>query len=219
MLRRLVVSLVALCLVVSIVPVGGAVAEPATASATGVPAAGAGIDLLADRLRVGTASSGPSRADTDGVLEQPTRAAVYAAVGDAPGATIDELADDVDVTGSTVRYHVDVLRAAGLVETAEISGVTRVSTAEIDAETAGFLRADATGAVLDAVEGNEPASVSTLAEATDRALSTVSHHLSTLESRGLVDRERAGEAVVTTLTPETRAAMAVLGERARSAEA
>jgi len=36
----------------------------------------------------------------------------------------------------------------------------------------------------------------------------VSHHLPTLEKRGLVERERAGESVATTLAPSAREALA-----------
>jgi len=52
--------------------------------------------------------------------------------------------------------------------------------------------------------------VTVIASETDRALSTVSHHLTALEQRGLVDRERHGEAVLTTLSDGARAAMAEL---------
>ena len=58
-----------------------------------------------------------------------------------------------------------------------------------------------------AVARHEPASVTAVAEATDRAPSTVSHHLSALEKRGYVERERTGEAVVAVLSPATRRAM------------
>jgi DNA-binding transcriptional ArsR family regulator len=146
-------------------------------------------------------------ADPDGVLEQPTRADVYAAVDSSPGETLAGLADAVGVTKSTVRYHVEVLRDAGLVAATEAAGALRVAPAEADAELAAALGAEGTGAVLDAVAEHEPASVTTVARATDRAPSTVSHHLSALEDRDLVERERAGEAVVTRLAPATRAAL------------
>lgn len=181
-------------------------------------AAGNGADglLALDRLRPTVASSGMARADTEGVLEQSTRAAVYATVRDTPGTTLAGIAAAVDVTRSTVRYHVDVLREAGLIDATEVAGALRFAPAESDVELAATLNADGPGAVLAAVAEHEPASVTTLAEVTDRAPSTVSHHLSTLEDRGLVDRERAGEAVVTTLAPATRTAMT--GDRAAPAD-
>jgi predicted transcriptional regulator len=161
-----------------------------------------------DRYRSVVVSSGLSRADTDGVLDQRTREAVYAAIRESPGADLATLAGSVGVTKSTVRYHVDVLREAGLVEAAEIGGALRVAPAEMNADLAAATSAAPTSAVLEAVTENEPASVREVSAATGRAPSTVSHHLSTLADRGLVERERAGEAVLTRLTDETRAAMA-----------
>lgn len=217
MSRRLLVAFVVLTVLVSLVPVGGVAASSTDDSVVRTPAAGVDVSI-ADRLRSGTASTATSRIDTEGVLEQPTRKAVYAAIRDSPGAGIAELVEAVTVTRSTVRYHVDVLADAGLVGTAAVAGSLRVAPAEVDAELAGVVNDDANGAVLAAVAANEPVSVTAVAEATDRAPSTVSHHLSTLEERGIVDRDRLGESVVTTLTPETRTAMTELENEAPAAD-
>ena len=160
-----------------------------------------------DRFRLAAPTGSLGRIDTDGVLEQSTRAAVFSVIERTPGEGLEAIAAAVGVTKSTVRYHVEVLCDAGLVETAVVAGTLRVAPAEADAELAATLGADSTGSVLRAVARREPASVTTVAEATGRAPSTVSHHLSTLEERGLVERERAGEAVVTTLSPATRRAL------------
>ena len=209
MIRRSVVILVVVGLLVSFVPVSGAAAETPESTVAGVQTAD--IDAVGiDRVRAGTALTGASRADTDGVLEQPTRAAVYSVIADNPGVGLEELVADVSVTKSTVRYHIDVLRAAGLIQTATIAGTLRVATDDADVERAGLLRAETTGPIFDAIEDREPASVTTIAEATDRAPSTVSHHLASFEERGLIDRERDGESVMTTLTPETKTALAAL---------
>lgn len=220
MARRFVAALVVAAFVVTLL-------APATVVAADAPsddatlAHGEGADALAvERLRPTVAAPGPAKgggrssgspverapreANREEVLEQPTRAAVYERVRDAPGATLAELADAVGVTKSTVRYHVRVLREAGLVDTAEAAGALRVAPADADVELVASLNAPGTGPVLDAVAEKEPASVTELARATGRAPSTVSHHLSTLEARGLVERERAGEAVVTTLAAATR---------------
>jgi predicted transcriptional regulator len=93
-----------------------------------------------------------------------------------------------------------------------------VSPAEADAELAGILRSDSIGSVLGAVADEEPASVTALADTTGRAVSTVSHHLSTLEERGYVDRTRRGEAVVTTLTPGVRRSIAAIRNAAQPAD-
>lgn len=202
--RPLVAVLVALLVV-------GLLAPPAVAASD---ASDEGASLTApvgfdapeiDRYRTVVLSSGLSRADTEGVLDQRTRKAVYAAIRDSPGADLATLADAVGVTKSTVRYHVDVLRDAGLVAAAEIGGALRFAPAETNADLAAATSAEPTNAVLEAVAEAEPASVREVAAVTDRAPSTVSHHLSALADRGLVERERAGEAVVTRLTDETRA--------------
>lgn len=211
MCRRILAAIVVVAMLFSLIPVGGVAAEASADSVAGTPASGADAQIT-DRFRAGIATGGLSRADTEGVLEQPTRAAVYGAIDDSPGTDLAGVADEVGVTKSTVRYHVRVLRDAGLIETAEVGGTLRVSTADADAELAGVLNEESSGAVLEAVAEREPASVTALASETDRALSTVSHHLAGLEERGLVERERRGEAVVTSLTPGTRTAMAALPE-------
>jgi DNA-binding MarR family transcriptional regulator len=58
--------------------------------------------------------------------------------------------------------------------------------------------------VLAAIERHEPASLSGLADAVDRAPSTMSHHLDRLEADGLVVRERDGDALRVRLQPSVR---------------
>lgn len=204
--RPLITALVALLLIGLLVP--PAVASSDTSAENAEVALPAGFDAPEiDRYRSVALSSGLSRTDTDGVLDQRTRAAVYAAIRDSPGTDLATLVDAVGVTKSTVRYHVDVLRDAGLVDVAEAGGALRFAPAEMDAELAAVTSAEPTAAVLEAVADAEPASVRTVAEATDRAPSTVSHHLSALADSGFVERERVGEAVVTRLTSETRAVL------------
>lgn len=204
--RTALVVFVALVMACSLVPVGGAVMESPDDATVGLSAGG--IDApITDRFRYGIASNGIARTDPDGVLEQPTRKSVYTSIRQSPGIGLDELAERASVTRSTVRYHARVLRTAGLIDSTTVGGTLRFAPAEADVELAGVLRAAPTRAVIDAVSEHEPASVTTLAEATDRAPSTVSHHLSSLEESGIVDRHRAGEAVVTTLASETRSAI------------
>lgn len=205
--RPLVVLLVAVLAAGLFTPVAVSAGDSPGDTATLSTPGGADSPAL-DRYRpAAVASSGLSRADTDGVLDQPTRAAVYRSIRDTPGSDLVDIADRVGVTKSTVRYHVDVLRDAGLVGAAEVAGALRFAPADMDAQLAGTMAADATGEILGAVATAEPASVTTVAEETDRAISTVSYHLSTLEDRGIVERERVGESVMTTLTDDTRAAL------------
>lgn len=209
MVRRFAVALcvVALTLTILVAPAGAAAPDP---SGTGIDAAvGDGLDVhVLDRLQAATASVGLHRTDTAGVLEQSTRGAIYAALQESPGASLAGLAAAVGVSKSTVRYHVDVLQRAGVVETTVVAGETRVATSDADVEVAAATSTDATRRILQAVAEHEPASVTAVAAATDRAPSTVSHHLAALADRDLVERERAGEAVLTTLAPATRSAMA-----------
>lgn len=208
MKRRLAVAVCVVALVLTVL-VAPASASAGDSGAEGLAASvGGGADAqVLDRLRAATSSLGVHRVDTEGVLEQPTRAAIYAALRESPGVSLAGLATGVGVTKSTVRYHVDVLGRAGLVDTAEVAGETRVATSDGDVEVAAATSADATGRILEAVAEHEPASVTAVAAATDRAPSTVSHHLAALAERDLVERERVGEAVLTTLAPSTRAAM------------
>lgn len=208
MVRRYVVTAFALVVLLTLL-VGTAGAGTVDSGDVGLSAVGDdGEDAhVLERLRASTSSVTPNRLDADGVLEQSTRAEIYRALRESPGASLAGLATVVGVTKSTVRYHVDVLRRAGIVDTAEIAGEIRVAASDGDVEVAAARSADATGRILDAVAEHEPASVTAIASATDRAPSTVSHHLAALEERGIVERERAGEAVLTTLAPSARAAM------------
>jgi predicted transcriptional regulator len=203
MIRPLALALVVVLLVGLFAPATVAATDVSTAD--GMISTPDRVEMPAfDRLRPIAVSSGLSRVDGDGILEQPTRAAVYEAIEETPGRTLREIAATIGITKSTARYHVDVLRNAGFVVASEASGALRFAPASADAELTAALQADATSRILDAVAAHEPASVTTVAEATDRSPSTASYHLSALEDRGLVERERTGEAVVTTLSPAIR---------------
>lgn len=204
--RTALVVFVAIAVACSLVPAGGVVADPMDDTAAEISTGGIDISIT-DRFRYRTASSGLARTDPDGVLEQSTRKSVYNSIRASPGIGLDELVAAVSVTRSTVRYHARVLRKAGLIGSTTVAGTLRFAPTETDVELAGTLSATPTRVIIDAVSEHEPASVTSIAEATERAPSTVSHHLSALEERGIVDRERAGEAVLTTLTAGTRSAM------------
>jgi DNA-binding transcriptional ArsR family regulator len=201
--RTVLVVFLAVTTACSLVPIGGAATTSPDGAATAITVSGFD-STVTERFRSGTTSGVSARTDPDGVLEQPTRERIYTSVSESPGIGLGELIEAVPVAKSTVRYHLRILREAGLVESATVAGTLRFAPSEADAELAGALSAGPTRAVVDAVAEHEPASVTAIAEATDRAPSTVSHHLGRLEERGVVDRERVGEAVVTTLTAETR---------------
>jgi len=210
--RRLLLGVLVVCLTAALaVPAAASGANAAERDAMHSAAGGVGgfggVGATVDTVRLGASSGSLGRTDTEGVLEQPTRAAVYETIESSPGASLSAIATAVGVAKSTVKYHVGVLRDAGLVDGATVAGTDRFAPADVDAELAGVLGADATAAVLRAVAANEPAATATVAAATDRAVSTASHHLSRLEERGVIERERAGEAVVATLAPATRRAL------------
>jgi DNA-binding transcriptional ArsR family regulator len=210
--RRLLLGVLVVCLTAALaVPAAASGANAAERDAMHSAAGGVGgfggVGATVDTVRLGASSGSLGRTDTEGVLEQPTRAAVFEAIESSPGASLSAIATAVGVAKSTVKYHVGVLRDAGLVDGATVAGTDRFAPADVDAELAGVLGADATAAVLRAVAANEPAATATVAAATDRAVSTASHHLSRLEERGVIERERAGEAVVATLAPATRRAL------------
>lgn len=209
MARRFAIAVCVVALVLTVLVAPASAAASGTSGAGFSAHAGAGLDAhVLDRLQAATASTSPHRTGTAGVLEQSTRAAIYATLQESPGTSLAGVAAAVGVTKSTVRYHVDVLRRAGFVDTTVVAGETRIATTDADVEVAAATSAEATRRILEAVAEHEPASVTAIAAATDRAPSTVSHHLASLSERDLVVRERAGEAVLTTLAPVTRTALA-----------
>lgn len=140
--------------------------------------------------------------------ENETRRRIYEAVERSPGTYIARLAETTSTPRSTVRYHLRVLEETGLVRSETVRGKQRYVAAGLDDEEATLATAyadEATATVLDALARTMPASVSELAEEIDRTPGTVSHHLDRLETAGLVERERSGNAVLNTLAGPARA--------------
>ncbi|WP_227356965.1 winged helix-turn-helix transcriptional regulator [Haladaptatus salinisoli] len=149
-----------------------------------------------------------SRYDGSNPLDNVTRSAVHDAIIDDPGLSLSALSDRTAIPRSTVRYHVRILEEERLVETARVRGKRRAYPADDDdPELAASLSDDSTAALLETVARDGPASVSELAVALDRTPGTVSYHLERLADDGLVERERAGNAVVTTLPDRVRDAI------------
>lgn len=153
---------------------------------------------------------GYSRYDSSDPLEHETRAALYDRIQSDAGVTLAELTSDNDVTESTVRYHTRILEEESLVDKVDLWGNVRLFPAAYEPrERALTVALDDTAlrSVLSAVRTTEPATVTTIADEIDRSPSTVSHHLSRLETADLVDRERNGKRVVTTLEPDVHRAL------------
>ncbi len=180
-----------------------------TAAPDGHPPSGAGslVDrLVADGVGVplGAVLLGYSRHASAEPLANDVRRRVNEQVVAAPGTHIAAIVDAVDVSRSTVRYHLDVLEEAGLVAGETICGKHRYAPAGHDLSTAAALYDEPAREVLDGVARYEPVSVSGLAAAVDRAPSTVSHHLDRLSDAGLLERVRADGQVEVRLLPEAR---------------
>jgi len=157
---------------------------------------------------------GYSRWDGSDPLTHETRDRLYAAVESEPGVSLSAVADRIDASRSTVRYHYRILEREGLVEGHKLRGrrclfpVEQRIAADGDALTlTAALRDDARRDVLRGVYRTEPVSVSDLAAELDIAASTASHHLQRLDEDGLVEREETGRTVLASLTPATRSAV------------
>ena len=161
--RRPLLAVLVVCLTAALaVPAAASGANAAERDASHAAAGGVGGlggpggpggpgGATVDTIRLGASSGSLGRTDTEGVLEQPTRAAVYEAIESSPGASLSAIATAIGVAKSTVKYHVGVLRDAGLVNGATVAGTDRFAPADVDTELAGVLGADATAAVLRAV--------------------------------------------------------------------
>lgn len=187
-----------------------------TVAPGGHPASGTGslVDrLVADGVGVplGAVLIGYSRHASAEPLANEVRRRVNEQVRTTPGAHIAAIVDAVDVSRSTVRYHLDVLEEAGLVAGETIYGKHRYAPAGHDLSTAAALYDEPSREVLDGVARYEPVSVSGLAAAVDRAPSTVSHHLDRLSDVGLLERVRADGGVKVRLLPEARDRVPDLG--------
>ncbi|WP_266080540.1 winged helix-turn-helix transcriptional regulator [Haladaptatus caseinilyticus] len=149
-----------------------------------------------------------SRYDSSNPLENVTRATIHDAVGDEPGQSLSGISERTNIPRSTVRYHVRILEEERLVETATVRGKHRVYPAENENPAlSASLSDDSTATLLDAVARDEPVSVSALADTLDLTPGTVSYHLERLADDELVERERVGNAVVTSLTNTVRDAL------------
>ncbi len=149
-----------------------------------------------------------SRYDDSNPLDNVTRAKIHDAVADEPGLSLSGLSERTGIPRSTVRYHVRILNEEGLVETKTVRGKRRVSPTENEnPELSASLSDDSTATLLDAIARNEPASVSALAETLDLTPGTVSYHLERLADDDIVERKRAGNAVVTSLPNSVRDAL------------
>lgn len=151
---------------------------------------------------------GYSRYNESDPLDHDTRERIYDAVTADPGIFLSELSDRLNVSLSTVRYHVRILEDESLLTSRKIGGKRRYYPMRIeDPQLVAALGESATASVLETLSRLGPVSGTELAEALDRDPSTVSHHLSRLADAGLIVRERRGRAVVSRLSAQTKTAL------------
>ena len=198
--------------------IGGSSGEPGEQPSWHDSLDAGGLQSVGDAIAaVESAPGGPvlviagySRYASPDPLGHDLRADIHAVVTGSPGVSRAEVVDRTGSTESTVRYHGTVLVQEGLLQRATLWGELRYYPAEVDAddfELAAALQDETLAGVVDAVARHEPATGTAIADELDRAPSTVSHHLSRLADAGLVDRERDGEAVLTSLSSDVRDAL------------
>lgn len=150
-----------------------------------------------------------SRWDDSDPLEHEGRAGVFEVIEGSPGIYLTAVSERTDVPLSTLRHHVRVLERENLIAGATVRGRRRFYPANRDdVELAAALNDEATAPIIDALARLGPTSVSALADAVERDVSTVTHHLQRLEEGGLVQRTREGREIANRLAPDVHAALA-----------
>ncbi|MFA9426655.1 winged helix-turn-helix transcriptional regulator [Natronorubrum sp. A-ect3] len=155
-----------------------------------------------------------SRYDDSDPLENEHRRAVYETIASQPGVYLSQVSDDSGVALSTVRHHVRILEAEGLVATAKVHGKRRyyleadgertVTTPDgtVGVELHAALAEPAKRELLETLAALGPVSNGRLADELECDPSTVSHHLAALAADDLIVREQDGRSVSNDLTPD-----------------
>jgi len=168
-----------------------AVAEVATVS---------GLTLLVLVLaKIGVTVPFYSRIPRDELLDNPTRRAVYEAIGEDPGSSLRELAEVADCSVSTVRYHLRRLADEDLVASASSQGTRRWFPADDftpeEMNKLAVLSIGDTRDVYEAIRTEPGASLSELAETVGSSPSAVHKIVDRLLVANLVEKERDGRSV------------------------
>lgn len=127
------------------------------------------------------------------VLDQDTRSRVFGLIQERPGVIAVELARELDLDRTTVRYHLRRLEREGLICT---EGTAHFAAGALPRDArAACVAAARSSRVLDAVREQPGRAKNDLAEALGLARATVSWHLDRLAGAGLVRLAREGRAV------------------------
>lgn len=149
-----------------------------------------------------------SRYDDSDPLEHETRRAIFESIEREPGRYLTALESAHDVSLSTIRHHLSVLEDEGLVEARKQGGKRRYYPAQTDGvELAAALDEPAKADILTTLAAAGEAHNGRLADELGLDPSTVSHHVSTLESDGLIERRRDGRTIINTLAPAVENAL------------
>jgi DNA-binding transcriptional ArsR family regulator len=170
-----------------------------------------GETIFVDRPSGVVLASAPfTRYDRADLPDNENRRAIYDAVSDAPGGDVGTIADRVDLSPSTVRYHTRMLAREDVLRTEKHLGKRRLYPTAVTTDGIGAaLSDDSTAPLLQALQPDAELTVSELSEKLDRAPSTISYHVSRLEDQGVLNRDRHGESVLVSLTPPARSAFQV----------
>lgn len=138
---------------------------------------------------------GYSRIEDDEVLDHPVRARVYEEVQARPGASLEELTGELEVSRSAVEHHLRKLEAAHLVRVERARRRLHVFEAGCfdasEREACILLRRGTACRALEALT-EAPRGVRELARTLDVAPSTASYHVDDLQAAGLVEARREG---------------------------
>lgn len=195
---------------------GGTVSELLGSAQSAVESAHAGVETaragLADRFWGLVGLAGYAKWAGDEPLEHDTRATLYERIQSDPGVYLSAVAEDdrLDAGFGTVRYHLKILEREGLIESEKVDGKRRYYPIGAEPDALALAMDEETPAAILETLRQEPKTVSAIADVVDRAPSTVTHHLDSLEADDLVVREREGEAVVNRLAPGVDEEMGVL---------
>lgn len=138
-----------------------------------------------------------------------TRQALYDHIETTPAIHLSDLGKRVEASFSTVRHHLRELERDNHITSKKISSRRRYFTTRVtkedglDTELYSALT-DAPDSLVRALDATDDLYGTELAAATDRDVSTISHHLTQLAEAGALVRERDGRTVVNRLTPAAK---------------
>ncbi len=149
-------------------------------------------------VKLGLAVPFYSRLSREELLENETRRSVYEAIGDDPGSSLKDLAERVDCSVSTVRYHLRRLEDETMVASVRLEGARRWFPAGLEKEEMrrqAVLDVGESRSVFEAIRAEPGSSLSEIADAVGSSPPAVHKILDRLIEAGLVEKHREGRRV------------------------